>query len=68
MRSFHEERIVDFVFLASSRRLCDPLRQALWKGSSKVYFLNVVAIFILAEDEESVGFVVQATNQTHSVH
>ena len=68
MRSFHEERIVDFVFLASSRRLCDPLRQALWKGSSEVYFLNIVAIFVLAENEESVGLVVQAADQTHAVH
>ena len=68
MRSLHEERIVDFVFLASSRRLCDPLRQALWKGGSEVYFLNIVAIFVLAEDEESVRLVVQAADQTHAVH
>ena len=68
MRSFHEERVVDFVFLASSRWLCDSLRQALGKGCSEVYFLYVVAIFVLAEYEEPVWLVVQAADQTHATH
>ena len=68
MRSFHEERIVDFIFLALSSRLLDPLCQTFGERSSEIYFLNVVAALILAENEESVWLVVQAADQAHSTH
>ena len=64
--SLDEESIIYLIFLALSRRLLNPLCQTFWECSCEIYFLNIVSLLILAQDEKPIRPVVQATHQTHS--
>lgn len=65
MNSFNEESIIDLVLLFISL-LLDSLCKALWESGCEVYFLDVVSIFILAEDEQPIRFIGETAHETHS--
>ena len=64
--SLDEESIIYLIFLALSRWLLNPLCQTFREGSCEIYFLNIVSLLILAQDEKPIRPVVQTAHQTHS--
>jgi len=66
-RSFDKERVVDLVLLLLGL-LLDSLRETLGQGCCEVNFLHVVAVVVLAKDEEAVRFVRETANETHSAY